>query len=85
MFNPLDQELYPISHGEIKKLISHFRITTLDDGQCSEVRAAIESARSGGKISQYKIHHIVKGLRATGKVNVYDQSAIENAFGEFFG
>lgn len=85
MFNPLDQELHSISHEELKKLISHFRITTLDDGQCSEIRAAVESARSGGKISQYKIHHILKNLRAAGKINVYDQSAIEDAFGEFFG
>ena len=85
MFNPLDQELHPISHDELKRLISHFRITTLDDGQCSEIRAAVESARSDGKISQYKIHHIMKNLRAAGKINNYDQAAIEGAFDEFFG
>ncbi|MEK7508548.1 MAG: hypothetical protein AAB568_01685 [Patescibacteria group bacterium] len=85
MFNPLDQTAHPISHEELKKLISHFRINTLDDSQCADIRATLESARSDGKISQYKIHRLLKNLRAAGKINTYDQSAIENAFGDFFG
>lgn len=85
MFNPLDQELHPISHEELKKLISHFRINTLDDSQCADIRAAVESARSAGKISQYKIHQVLKNLRAAGKINTYDQSAIEGELGDFFG
>lgn len=85
MFNSLDQELHPISREELKKIISHFRVNTLDNGQCGEIRAAIESARNNGKMSQYKIHHILKNLRAAGKINSHDQSAVEDAFGEFFG
>ena len=85
MFNSSDQTPHPVSREELKKLISHFRINTLDDGQCADVCSALESARSDGKISQYKIHQVLKNLRAAGKINGYDQSAIESELGDFFG
>lgn len=83
MFNPLDQTLHPISHEELKRLISHFHITTLTDAQCVEARAALERARSDGKISQYKIHQVLKKMRLEGKINNFDQSATEEVLGEF--
>lgn len=75
---------------EIKKLVSHERVQSVDSKDALIVESAIIARRHGdGKISLQQIYETLLQLKNQGKISKYDKDGVmrvfENYFKEKFG
>lgn len=77
-----DQTSHFLSEAQLKQIL--YAVSTLDQAQRELLKEEILTARNGGKISLYQLHHVLKGLREGHKISPYDQEAVEEAFGKLF-
>lgn len=77
-----DQTSHFISDLQIKEML-YAKASILKQAERELLRDEIARARVDGKLSPYKLHHVLKSLRAQNKISRYDQEAAEEVFEEF--
>lgn len=79
-----------LSEKEIKKLVSHLKVQTVNDKDAATIESALIGRRGGdGKISLQQIYETLKHIKQSGEITKYDQAGemqvFENYFRENFG
>jgi len=76
---------HPITELEIKRLISHEHVMSLDSQNMSEIEPAIIARRhSDGKISLQQIYEVLTQLKNQNKISKQDREGVMGVFENFF-
>jgi len=79
------QEEKQLSELEIKKLVSHEHVHSLDGAQAGVVEQAIAARRHGdGKISLRPIYETLTTLKNKNQISKYDRDGLMNVFTAYF-
>ncbi len=70
---------------EIKRIVSHHKITSVDADEETLVEQEILSARHGdGKISLRQVHEVLSHLYSTRKISLSDKQALMKTFVDYY-
>ena len=83
--NKYDTKECYFSKEEIKRLVSSYKIKSLDSEEESLVEDLVITRRGNdGKISLYQIDEVLKKMMDQNKISKYDRSALMQSFERFF-
>lgn len=70
---------------EIKKLVSHERVISIDQQNANDIEPAIIARRHGdGKISLQQIYEVLLHLKNSGKISREDKDGLMRVFQDHF-
>ena len=76
---------HQLSEFDIKKLVSHYKVRSLDSTEEGLVEQTIIARRHGdGKISLQQIYEILTQIKNQNKISRVDKDGLMRVFGEYF-
>ena len=80
------QKEHPVSEYDLKHIITHEHIHTLDEAQVEKVRASILARRQGdGKISLRQIYELLEHMVLKHEISKFDRDGAMRAMEGYFG
>ncbi|MFH1946623.1 MAG: hypothetical protein ABIJ23_00485 [Candidatus Magasanikbacteria bacterium] len=77
---------HQLSEFDIKKLVSHYKVKSLDSTEEGLVEQTIVARRLGnGKISLQQVYETLTQLKNQNKISRVDRDGVMRVFSEYFG